>query len=126
MMKILVPIAVLLAAPASVASPAEPASRPAPTLSLEQQTSLRCSVGFALIHRLQVESSPNGAKYPQIGAREREFFVQTAARIMDETGADRAAIADMVAAQTRYFEADSARLEAILPACLDLVALSGL
>ncbi|WP_369026186.1 hypothetical protein [Qipengyuania sp. RANM35] len=125
---LIAPIALVLAAP-GIAQDSPAPTAPAPTLeslSLEQRTSLRCSVGFAIVNRLQGDGSPEGTKYPPLGERGREFFVRSTAKLMEDTGADRAAVGDLVNAQIAELVADEGQLDAILPGCIALLDASGL
>lgn len=89
---------------------------PPPALTLEQSTALKCGVAFAMA---------DGAS-PELRTRGREFFVRSAARIMDETGAGRDAIAALVAAQEDELRQDPDRIVAMMPVCLLLLDASGL
>lgn len=62
---------------------------PLPSLSLSQETALRCSAAFGLIAYDQSRGAPGADAYPPLGVRGKEFFVRTTARLMDETGASR-------------------------------------
>ncbi|MFM5929404.1 MAG: hypothetical protein ACKOPQ_00675 [Novosphingobium sp.] len=62
---------------------------PLPSLSLMQETGLRCSAAFALVAYDQKRKAPGASNYPDLGERGREYFVRTIARLMDETGATR-------------------------------------
>ncbi|MFM5908659.1 MAG: hypothetical protein ACKOPO_13915 [Novosphingobium sp.] len=62
---------------------------PLPSLSLMQETALRCSAAFGLVAHDQSRGAPGSANYPALGKRGREYFVRTTARLMDETGATR-------------------------------------
>ena len=95
------------------------------TLSLEQQTALKCSSAFAILADGQSRGDARMAPYPQLGTRGREFFVVSSARIMDEAGIGRDAVARLLEAEARKLRADGA-LEAALPGCLLLLDASGL
>lgn len=79
-----------------------------------QQGALTCSAAFAVDAR-----TPGGDAQRQ--GREREFFVQALAQIMDETGADRAAIVALVGAEAQRLAAQPAQLAQVLPACRSLL-----
>jgi hypothetical protein len=114
----LVPLAVLIASPAA----AQDAPEPAP-LSLPQSTALRCSAAFALGAALQARGE--GAAWPALAQRGREYLVQVSAQIMDETGRSR----DLVAAElTREAKTlgEPGALAAAMPPCLLLLDASGL
>ncbi|TCD06408.1 hypothetical protein EYB45_01385 [Erythrobacteraceae bacterium CFH 75059] len=82
----------------------------APQLSPLQQGALTCAAAFA------VDAGQPGAEVRD-RSREREFFVQVLAQIMDETGADRAAIAGMASAEARRLADTPGELERVLPPC---------
>ena len=81
---LLVPALLLSALPAAAQSPAN-----SPSLTLAQETSLRCSAAFGLIAYDQKRGAPGASAFPPLAERGREFFVRTTARLMDETGATR-------------------------------------
>ena len=112
----------LAAAPVPQGAPAA-----APVLSLMQQTALDCGVSFGLAARAQAAGEAGADRWPaDVGTRGKEFFVRTVAQIMDETGADRNAVAALVGASAERQQADPAKREAALPACLLMLDTSGL
>ncbi len=123
MIQILAPFALLAAAQTSTAPPPPVV---VPTLTLEQSTALKCGVGFAIVDRLHKDGGTAAAQYPALGERGREFFVRSAAKLMDETGAGREAIAVLAAAQSAELLAKPEQLEAMMPACLLLLKASGI
>ena len=92
-------------------------------LSMEQQAAIRCSAAFAVVSTLQADGG--ASEYPELGERGREFFVRSAAQIMEEEGADRAQIADLMRREAVELY-DRERLDAVMPACLLLLGASGL
>ena len=120
--------AALLAAPVTAqdAPPARaPSASPAPAaLSLHQRTMLRCSAAFAMLSARQAagQATPGA---PDLGTRGREFFVRASAQVMDETHADRAAIAAALKGEAQGL-VGTGRLEAVLPPCLIMLDASGL
>ncbi|MCW1401790.1 hypothetical protein OKA06_05430 [Novosphingobium sp. MW5] len=85
---LLIPALLLSALPLSAQTPTQ-APAPQPTLTLSRETALRCSAAFGLIAYDQSRGAPGADAYPPLGARGKEFFVRTTARLMDETGASR-------------------------------------
>jgi len=122
MTPIFAPLA-LIAAQAAVA-PAPPVV--VPTLTLEQSSALKCGVGFAMAATIRTEDGRVSPISPQLRRRGREFFVRSAARIMDETGARREAVAALVAGQESELRMQPDQLDAIMPACLLLLDASGI
>lgn len=99
------------------------AAAPAPDLSLEQRTALRCSAAFAIVSTVQEQG---GAKeYPPLSARGQEFFVRSSARVMDEAQLDRAGITAVMQAEAEDLANTPGRLTAVMPACLALLEASG-
>nr|WP_240048848.1 hypothetical protein [Parerythrobacter lutipelagi] len=94
-------------------------------LSLEQQTALRCSAAFAIVADGQTRGNAKAARFPPLGQRGREFFVRASARLMDETGMDREAVAALLSMEARKLREDDT-LEDAMPACLLLLDASGL
>jgi len=109
------------------------AASPAPTegsqasvkLSIPAQAGLRCSAAFALISYGQENGNEASLQWPAIDPRGREYFVQTLARIMDETGLDRDAAADLVEAEAQRL-LDEDELDSVMPSCLALLDSSGI
>ena len=63
--------------------------------------------------------------YPPLAERGREFFVRSAARVMDDTGLDRAGVANVLAAEAQEL-VDADLRAAIMPSCLLLLDASGI
>lgn len=98
------------------------AARP---LTLPQQTSLRCAAAFALVERDRASGGSAYAAYPDLKVRGKEFFVRTAARVMDETGSTREQVQQLLQGEVEILS-QSNRLEEVMPACLLLLDASGL
>lgn len=103
-----------------------PAPMPAPALSLEQQSGLRCAAAFALVAQAQAAGDAEALTYPALGQRGREFFVRTAAQLIDETGLDRDGVARLLAAEAAQLAQDGDVLDRAMPPCLMLLEASGL
>ena len=95
----------------ALAAQAAPAT---PPLNAMQQGALTCSAAFAVDAR-------RANADPEQQAREREFFVRALARIMDETGASREAVAQMAGAEAQRLSAQPDQLATVLPACRSLL-----
>lgn len=96
-----------------------------PQLSISAQAALRCSAAFALVSYGQERGDPASMQWPQVDPEGREFFVQSIARIMDETGIDRDQAATLAEIEAKRL-LDSSDLEAIMPSCLALLEASGI
>ncbi|MBU0669403.1 MAG: hypothetical protein KJ703_11045 [Alphaproteobacteria bacterium] len=103
-----------------------PAPTPTPALSLEQQSGLRCAAAFALVAQAQAAGDTEALEYPALGERGREFFVRTAARLIDETGLDRVGVARMLSAEAARLAQEEGALDRAMPPCLMLLEASGL
>jgi len=103
---------------------ARPYSEP-PRLSIESQAHLRCSAAFALVSFGQAAGSETALQWPAIDERGREFFVRAMARIMDETGIDRDAAAELAKAEAQRL-LDAGEVDQVMPACLAILEASGL
>lgn len=119
---------VLLLPIAALAAQLPPATdnAPLPGLSLEQETALRCSSAFAIVASEQAKGA-GVTGWPQLGARGREYFVRTGARLMDETGATRPAISALFARSATDLRAGgqlSSRLQSLRQPCLALLDLT--
>lgn len=113
----------LLAALTLAATPATPAAATPPSLT-PQAAALRCGVVFAMGAKIQADGKPLAANWPPLDQRGREFFVRTAARIMEETGASRDAIQALAAAQLTSLRDDGA-VAAAVPGCIVLLDAAG-
>ncbi len=113
--------------------PALAAAQPAPgaavkPLSLESRTALRCSAAFALVADGQARSDKDALTYPALGQRGREFFVRASARVMDDTGMDRDAVAAALMTEAQRLWAAggfTGEIDQIMPSCLLLLDTSG-
>ncbi|PKB14466.1 hypothetical protein B0I00_2055 [Novosphingobium kunmingense] len=115
----LIPVAALAAQPA--------VTGPLPALTLEQETAVRCASAFAIVAAEQAKGGPSVANWPGLGARGREFFVRTGARLMDDTGASRPAVSALFARSADDLRAGgqlAARLEGLRQPCLALLDLT--
>lgn len=110
---------------ASFAAAGHARQPPAPDLTIEQRTALRCSVAFALVAEGQARGDTEALAYPALGERGREFFVRTSARIMDETGLSRETVAELLAAEVESLREEGA-LDQVMSPCMLLLDASGL
>lgn len=114
-----------LAAPVlAAAAPAGSAPATQPRFTIEQQTAVRCSAAFAVVAAIQQQGG--GTQYPPLAERGREFFVRTAARLMDDTGMDHGQVAQALQGEAQALVADPGKLAAVMPACLVLLDSSGI
>lgn len=117
----------ILAAPLAAQSP-PPLE---PQLSLEQQASLRCAVAFAIVAADQARGVADASAYPPLAARGKEFFVRTAARLIDETGTSRAQVQELLQREAAAVRQDlmqakdpRAALGRLMQPCLGLLDLA--
>lgn len=115
--------ALLMAAQA----PAQPATPPAELARLTpaSHAALRCSAAFALVSYGREHDSQTALKWPDVDARGREYFVRVMARLMDETGLDRAAVSRLASYQAQKL-LDGNEIDAAMPGCLALLDQSGI
>lgn len=112
---------------AVLASPVLAQDVPAvPQLNMQQQASLKCGTAFATVARGQTDGDAAMLEYPDMTVRGLEFFVRTAATLMDETGADREAMRALAMTEVTALASDPAALSEIMPACLLMLDASGL
>lgn len=98
-----------------------------PVLTLEQETAVRCSAAFAIVTAEQAAGTGAAAGWPVLGARGREYFVRTGARLMDETGADRQTVGELFNRSAVELRADGQlkpRLDALRTPCLAMLDLT--
>ena len=107
----------------ALSAPVAAQEAPQKSLSLEQQTAVRCSAAFAIGATLQQQGQ--AGDWPPLADRGREFFVRALAQLMDETGRTREQVSEAVAAQARQL-GDREALDAAMPPCLLLLDASGL
>ena len=112
--------AALLTAPATAQI-----AEPQPQLSLEHRMLLRCSAAFALVAYRQEAGDASASQYPPLKERGSEYFVRASARVMDEAGLDRAAVADALQAEARTLLQGNS-LAAVMPVCLTALDAAGL
>lgn len=94
-------------------------------LSLEQRAKLRCAAAFALIARQQSEGRPSAQQYPPLAERGLAFFVRAGAQVMKEAALSRDGLKRTLEAEARSLGTDG-QLEAVMPACLLSLEVSGL
>jgi len=116
--------ALLLASLAALASPPA-AAQDAPQLSLEHRMRLRCSAAFALVAKAQQEGDVEARAYPPLAERGREYFVRSAAEVMDAAGLDRAQVSAALTEEARELS-QGATLDQVMPVCLRALDDSGL
>ena len=95
-----------------------------PPLTLEQRTALRCSAAFSWVALAQRDG--NATQYPPLEERGREYAVRAMAKIMDDTGADRAAITALAQNEARLLLGKAGEVEQAMPPCLALLERAGL
>ena len=104
-----------------------PALAAEPVLTPEHQASLRCSAVFALVAADQAHGRAAALAFPALGLRGKEFFVRTAARVMDEAGADRAQLRTILSRDAVGLRQEMARgtpLRQVIEPCLGLLDLT--
>lgn len=121
MTRLIVPIAGLMA----VLTAANAFAQPEQQLTLEQNSALRCAAAFALTAQAQARGEDAALQYPLMAERGREFFVRSSARIMDETGLGRAAVASLIQQQAQKLS-DDGNIDEVMPPCLIMLEASGI
>ncbi len=96
-------------------------ARELPAFTLEQRMKLRCSAAFALVAARQAQGDAAMRGYPRLATSGREYFVRSAAGVMEETGLDRVAIDAALTREAQDLVA-SGTLAEIMPACLQALA----
>ena len=122
-------MSLLASAAASLALAAQPAppATEAPQLSLEQATGLRCGVAFALVAQGQQAGDPAALAYPAMDPRGKEFFVRFMAALMEDPRFSRDLVTSLAMRETQELARGGPEaLSAVMPACLQLLDLSGL
>jgi hypothetical protein len=114
----------LLPAPLLAQEPA-PAAPESARLDLDQRLLLRCAATFALVANRQQAGEDWALSFPPMATRGREFFVRASARVIDETGTDRAGLDRLLAAEARQL-VEYDQIASMMPLCLPLLEESGL
>lgn len=96
-------------------------------LPIQQQTALRCAVAVAMATELQRSGKAAVKGWPDLQAnnRGREFFVRSMARLMDDTGLSREALALRGRVEVGRLQ-EAGALDAVMPPCALLVDAAGL
>lgn len=122
--RLILPLVLLLSAPLMAQDGSDPAVRLAP----EHRVALRCGAAFALVASDQQRAAPGADRWPPLAERGREYFVRTAARIMDEAALGRDAVRDLVVREVAALQAESAAAAdpaaafgAVMDQCLPLL-----
>jgi hypothetical protein len=109
------------------------AAQDSPRLTLDQQTLVRCSAMFALVAGEQARGDPVALRYPALGERGSEYFVRTAARLIDDLGISRDAVMQMLNREAERVQAERKAAanpaqitDTIMQPCLVSLAASGL
>ena len=115
------------AASLALAAQSAPPAADAPQLSLEQTTGLRCGVAFALVAQGQQAGDPAALAYPAMDPRGKEFFVRFMAALMEDPRFSRDLVTSLAMRETQELARGGPEaLSAVMPACLQLLDLSGL
>lgn len=128
---------VLLAGCAAIAVPqaaphAAPHAATAQPSVVDLDTALRCSAAFGIVAQQQASSAgPALTDYPPLNQRGREFFVQTAARLMDARQLGRPAVQQRFIAEVAKLRSETsaaadpaASFKAIMTPCLAVLDLT--
>jgi len=117
----------------AVAASAESEAAPPPALTLEQKTLLRCSGAFAIIAHEQAQGVQSALAWPALGERGREYFVQSAAQLMDELGLTEQQVDDLLRQEAKRLQDESAQavdpqafVNGLMQPCLMLLDASGI
>ena len=115
---------------AAQGTPQQQAQQPAPQtpqLSLQQKTGLRCGVAFAITAQGQQAGDPAALAYPAMDPRGKEFFVRFMAALMEDPRFSRDLVTSLAMRETEELARGGPEaLSAVMPACLQLLDLSGL
>lgn len=116
-----------------LASPGMAQVAPSPALTLEQAMLLRCSAAFAVVADEQRRGVAEAQAFPPLGERGREYFVRSAARLMDELGLTSEQVGGMIRAEVERLQQgsieadDSAEfVDGVMQPCLAALEASGL
>lgn len=93
-----------------------------PSLSLGQQTGLRCSAAFAMVAAGQAKGEADSLAFAPVGQRGREYFVRLAAQMMDEIGVTREQLQAMMLREASAIRNEGPKaLSGLMPPCLVLL-----
>ncbi len=122
-MKLISFVALALAAQNAAPQDAEPAITSLDQLPIQQATSVRCGVAFALVKGWQERGDPRGNEWPDMVQQGgQEFFVRAAAKLMDEREMEREALTKLMRVESqKMLRNEGETVKAIMPACLLLL-----
>ena len=98
-------------------------------LPIEEATSARCAVAFAIVGQWQRSGDPRGSDYPDMASGGgREFFVRAIATLMESRGLSREAVNTVIGAEVRALSSPEGaqRFSSMMPACLLMKQAAGL
>lgn len=109
--------------------PAPAASQTAPLVAVvDADTAMRCSAAFGIIAGEQKRGVASALKYPPLDPRGREFFVQAAARLMEEQKLTREAMQQRFKAEVNKLQGQAiaasdpdAYVRGVMDPCLKLL-----
>lgn len=123
----------LLLALAAMPLAAQDGAAALPRLDLEQSMQLRCSAAFGIIASEQARGADSAKDYPPLGERGKEFFVRSAAKMMDDLGLTREQIRQLLNAEVARLQQDAMRsgdpsgyFDSVMQPCLIALEASGL
>ena len=122
-MKLLMaPLAVLMLSPAAQAQ--ETAATP--QLTAQQSATLRCSAAFAIVAQGQAAGDAAALAYPAMDPAGKEFFVRFMAGLMEDPRYSRESVTALAMRETQELvRGGPDAMAAVMPACLQLLELSG-
>lgn len=94
-------------------------------LTVEDNAVIRCTAAFGLVAAAQERGDVEAQKWPALGDRGKEFFVQALVGVMDRHGFDRFTIGALVRSEAESLYAE-ANVNAVIPGCLLMLEASGI
>ena len=122
-------IAAPLALQATIAAPIQETITSLDQLPIEEATSARCAVAFAIVGRWQRDGDPRGAQYPAMeNEGGREFFVRALATLMESRQLSRETVNIIIGKEARALSGPEGadRVTAMMPSCLLMKQAAGL
>lgn len=94
-------------------------------LSIEDNAVIRCTAAFGLVAAAQGRGDVEALKWPALGERGKEFFVQALVAVIDRHEFDRSTIGALVRSEAESLYADD-KVNAVMPGCLLMLEASGI
>lgn len=95
-------------------------------LPADQAVTLRCATVIAVVAAKQQAGDPEALAHPPLAERGQEYFVQTMAKLAEDTGLTRTGLRLHLVQEAGMLQARPELIDQSLPGCLDAMNASGI